>query len=159
VAVAGGTDKPLVTCFVRRSRRPLVLFGLHDCRGCEQLRYRLDARDRVGGDRSAALAIPVAEALDPQRPIAIDERDGQTRYSLLGHELRDPLSVPGDDGRRHVSGRGWWRRPERNDRGGEPKQEAPWWLTTECCLMNAFTVMSPTNGARPVPRLRHVVGL
>jgi hypothetical protein len=29
------------------------------------------------------------------------------------------------------------------------------WLTTECCLMNAFMVMSPTNGARPVPRLRH----
>jgi hypothetical protein len=27
--------------------------------------------------------------------------------------------------------------------------------TTECCLMNAFMVMSPTNDARPMPRLRH----
>lgn len=96
--------------------------GLHDCRGCEQLRHRLDAEDGVGGDRSAALALPVAEALDPQRPIAIDERDGQPRYSLLGHELRDPLSEPGDDGRRRAGGRGWWRRPERNDRGGQPKE-------------------------------------
>ena len=80
--------------------------GLHDCRCCEQLRHRLDAEHRVGGDRGAALVIPVAEALDPPRPIAIDQRDGQARYSLLGHEPRDPFSVPGDDGRRHVGGRG-----------------------------------------------------
>jgi hypothetical protein len=68
---------------VRRDRlveiQPAGRDGLHDRRRGEGLGHRLDAEDRVTSDRGAALVIPITEALDPQRPIAVHERDGQTR--------------------------------------------------------------------------------
>jgi hypothetical protein len=71
--------------------------GLHDRRRREQLRHRLDAEDRVGGDHTGTCSVDMAEALDPQRPVPVDEGDGKPRDALLCHQLRDTRSVCCDD--------------------------------------------------------------
>ena len=54
----------------------------------------------IHGDRGGSVAIGVAESLRPQDPIAVDERHGESRDALLGHELRDSRLVPRDHGGR-----------------------------------------------------------
>jgi len=70
---------------------------LHESRGGEQLRHRLDAEDGVGRDRWRIGPIEVAEAFDPQRLVRVDDGDGEPRDALLGHDLRDAGAVAGDD--------------------------------------------------------------
>ena len=52
--------------------------------------------------RAEPSSIDTAEALDPQRLVPVDERDGKARYALLCHQLRDTCLVPRDDGRGRV---------------------------------------------------------
>jgi hypothetical protein len=43
---------------------------------------------------------PVVEAAEPREPygaVLVDERESEARDALLGHQLRDALSIPRDD--------------------------------------------------------------
>jgi hypothetical protein len=70
------------------------------------------------------LVIPVAEALGPQHSVAVDDRNGQARNVLLGHQLGDPLTVRRDHVRHQVLARRGRRcRPDRKEWRGECEGE------------------------------------
>ena len=75
----------------------------------------------VTGSRAAS--IEMAEALDPQRPVRVDEGDGKTGYTLLCHQLRDTCSVGCDHGRSWVGRDRRQRGVERTHRRDERKGE------------------------------------
>jgi hypothetical protein len=74
------------------------------------------------------LVIPVAEALGPQHSVAVDDRNGQARNVLLGHQLGDPLTVRRDHVRHHdvartIARRGRRLRPDRQQGAGKSEGE------------------------------------